>query len=510
MKQSKYTDTESCIQLIGCLIKNPSLFDETGVFFFVEEDFTTELHKIIFGSLWNMYQMGARSFSITRLEEYLNNKPQSKAIYDAQKGADWFLKAEAAADITNFKYHYDRVKKMTLLRGYEDMGLDMSWLLDLDELDLIKRQEQRDYFDSLTLEDIAELIDERITTIQMRCIDNSIDEASEAGEGIFELLSELEETPDFGAPMYGKFVNTITRGMREKKYYLRSAPTGVGKTRTMIADICYLACDRIWEKDKWVSTGLSLPVVYISTELELMEIQTMCLAFLSDVNEDHILTGKYDFGEKNRVLEAAKILQKAPLFVEEIPDFSLKDIENIIKRNIRTRGVKYIYFDYLHTSMKILEEISRRSGGVRLREDNILFLFSVKLKDICNEFGVFILTSTQLNQDWQTSSTPDQNLLRGSKAVADRIDTGMILLDVTSEDIEALSPIIKKTGVQPNVKMSIYKNRRGSYNKCCLWMTANKATCRFNGLFVTDYDYNIIPIEDTNLVVTMDPLKGGE
>ena len=32
--------------------------------------------------------------------------------------------------------------------------------------------------------------------------------------------------------------------------------------------------------------------------------------------------------------------------------------------------------------MKILEEISRRSGGVRLREDNILFLLGVKLKDI--------------------------------------------------------------------------------------------------------------------------------
>ena len=49
--------------------------------------------------------------------------------------------------------------------------------------------------------------------------------------------------------------------------------------------------------------------------------------------------------------------------------------------------------------MKILEEISRRSGGIKLREDNILFLLSVKLKDICNQFGVFILSSTQLNQD---------------------------------------------------------------------------------------------------------------
>lgn len=229
MAQSRYIDTEACIQLIGCLIKQPSLFDETGVYFFTEEDFTTELHKVIFGSLWNMYQMGARGFSLKDLEVYLEGKPQSKAIYQAQKGAEWFAKARNEADVANFKYHYDRVKKMTLLRGYEDMGLDMSWLLDLNELDSAKRQEQKLYFDSLSLEDIAELIDTRITDIHMRYIDNSIDEATAAGEGIQDLLIELKREPDFGAPMYGKLVNTITRGMREKKFYLRSAPTGVGK-----------------------------------------------------------------------------------------------------------------------------------------------------------------------------------------------------------------------------------------------------------------------------------------
>lgn len=69
--------------------------------------------------------------------------------------------------------------------------------------------------------------------------------------------------------------------------------------------------------------------------------------------------------------------------------------------------------------MKMLEEITRRSGGIKLREDNILFLMSVKLKDICNEFGVFIFSSTQLNGDWKTSDIPDQNLLRGAKSIAD-------------------------------------------------------------------------------------------
>lgn len=63
--------------------------------------------------------------------------------------------------------------------------------------------------------------------------------------------------------------------------------------------------------------------------------------------------------------------------------------------------------------MKILEEVTRRSGGVRLREDNILFMLSIKLKDICNINDVFIFSATQLNGNYIDSDTPDQNLLRG-------------------------------------------------------------------------------------------------
>ena len=64
---------------------------------------------------------------------------------------------------------------------------------------------------------------------------------------------------------------------------------------------------------------------------------------------------------------------------------------------------------------------------------------------------------------------PDQNLLRGAKSIADKIDIGMILLDVTDEDKTALENLINQEGyTMPNVKMSIYKNRRGSYNKCYL------------------------------------------
>jgi hypothetical protein len=58
--------------------------------------------------------------------------------------------------------------------------------------------------------------------------------------------------------------------------------------------------------------------------------------------------------------------------------------------------------------------------------------------------------------------------------------------------------------MMPNVKLSIYKNRRGSYNKCYLWMNADKSTCRFNGLFCTAYNYYPIHIDRGKIEINLD------
>ena len=267
----------------------------------------------------------------------------------------------------------------------------------------------------------------------------------------------------------------------------------------MIADFCNCGCSKIWKNGEWQDNGLAFPAFFISTELELEEIQTMMVSFLADIDEEYILNNIMSFEEQQRAQEAIEIIKQSPLYVEVIPDFNLKDIENIIKRNIRVHGCKFIFLDYIHTSMKILEEITRRSGGVRLREDNVLFLLSVKLKEIATQYNVFILSSTQLNQDWKTSDIPDQNLLRGAKSIADKIDMGMILLDTTDEDREKLANVVNDGMRMPNVKLSIYKNRRGMYNRCYIWMYANKGTCRFDGVFCTTYNYELVPIGELNI-----------
>ena len=163
----------------------------------------------------------------------------------------------------------------------------------------------------------------------------------------------------------------------------------------------------------------------------------------------------------------------------------------------------YVFYDYIHSSLKILEEVATRTRGMNLREDNILFMLSVKLKDIATKYNVFILSSTQLNGQYQDSETPDQNLLRGAKAIADKIDWGAIMLPATSADLEGLTRVLSNSSenLTPNMKMSIYKNRRGKYKGIYLWCKADLGTCRINPIFATTYNYEMVQIEDLQIEI---------
>ena len=95
-----------------------------------------------------------------------------------------------------------------------------------------------------------------------------------------------------------------------------------------------------------------------------------------------------------------------------------------------------------------------------------------------------------------------QNLLRGSKAIADRVDYGAIMLEVRKEDIEKIKPFCDQNGIPvPNVKISIYKNRANRWKGIYLWVNSNTGICRFDTQFVSDWAYNVIDMPLLKIVI---------
>lgn len=227
---SKYVDTAAIIQVIGSVYKNTSLLDSTEKYFFSEEDFPDKFHKIIFGSIYKIHELGAQKVTIENITDYLSSRPKQKAIYDSHDGNEFLQQVVEAAQPLSFDYYYNRLKKMTLLRAYDAIGLDVSKYYDPDNIfEPDKKQKQEEWLDNTPLEKIAESIENDIEQIKLKYAYDSDEEASQAGKGIQELIESLKQTPEIGIPMYGPLINTVTRGARLKKFYLRSGYTGGGK-----------------------------------------------------------------------------------------------------------------------------------------------------------------------------------------------------------------------------------------------------------------------------------------
>ena len=265
----------------------------------------------------------------------------------------------------------------------------------------------------------------------------------------------------------------------------------------MVGHACTIAFPERYDTktNRWIVTGKGNKILFFATEMDKEETQTMILAHISGINEDKILNNYYETPEeKQRIYDAIKIMDyyKDNFIFVRIGDPSIGQIKALIKKEVLKYNIKYVFYDYIFSSPGLLMEYK----DLNLREDVVLTMLSTALKDLANELNVFIMSGTQLNGNWQDGKLPrNQNLLRGSKGIVDKIDVGGISLPVTQDEHNLIDPVARKLNKDlPTQVQDLYKIRRGKYNRVRLWSKVDLGTCRTEDLFLTDQNGNEIPI----------------
>ena len=130
------------------------------------------------------------------------------------------------------------------------------------------------------------------------------------------------------------------------------------------------------------------------------------------------------------------------------------------------------------------------------RTDQILFLFSAALKSVCNKFDVYLGSATQLNDNYKEDGNKDAGALKGSKAIIEKADGGILALPVTHKDLKNSNQFFESKGnfgsLVPNMAYYIFKNRGGKWKTIIIWTKLNMGTMREVDCFVTDYNYELI------------------
>ena len=266
-------------------------------------DFALKKYQAIYSSLYNLYSLGNSSIDISDIIGYFQQQSALYAKFVEDGGMDVLYEICNDATSPNFEYNYKAVKKYALLTDLQNGGIDISDLYDVS-LPVDKLEEQLSKFNAMEVEDIFKHYNIKLNDIQNK-YDTFLEKTCiTAADGIEELMKQLQTIPEVGLPLEGEIYNTVTRGARLKKLYIDSGSSGSGKSRRMAGNATHLAIPMYYntESGEWVNTGCSNKVLYITTELEHAEVQTLVLAYMTGINEDKILNNKCSDSEK-QILE---------------------------------------------------------------------------------------------------------------------------------------------------------------------------------------------------------------
>lgn len=475
------------------------------------DDYPENFHKMIWGAIVNIAKKGkVEKITPLDIENEISQFETANSLWKNNNGWEYIEESvKMASDKTmNVGKYYDDVRKYSIIRNASDfLKWDISFIYDeSDETKLA-------IFNELTSEEVLGEFNNRFINFKTTWKNSFGDNyAFHIGDGIEDRLEEHRKQENvYGYPFQSGYMTTIFRGMRSKKFFIRSSISGGGKSRNSMAEAANIASDRMydWKNHKWISTGEKEPVLFISTELTKEEIQDCLLAHISGIEQDRIEEWNEITEEEDRVLsEAALIMKSSLLFGEYLPDFTIDSINETIEKYVINQNIKYAFFDYINDSPELYRYYYEKTK-VKLATHQILFLFSCALKRTANKYDIYLGSSTQLNNTYKDDGNKDASALKGATAIIEKADYGVLALPVTQKDLKKLKPILESSGnfgsLVPNMAYYIFKNRGGKWKTIIVWTKINLGTMREVDCFVTDYNFELITnIEKTIIEFQID------
>lgn len=504
----KLNPKQNIYGLLGNLCNEPDLLIDADVHL-TEKDFVSEFQKVVFFAINNLIAENGTLNKITEfdIDTYLKTSDKYYTIWKNNNGVDYVQDARSLSSSETFRTNYHMTKKFTILREYVENGIDISDILDLETTDADIISEQQQAMFEITENELIEHFTKKALNVR-ETLQDSVDNGVkyfQIGDDLEGLKDRINASPEFGYPFRNPFFNTLFNGKRKGKFFLQSGASGFGKTRQSLMELLYTSCSEMVDSEtgKWTKLPAPRPSLFISTELEKEELQLQMLSFITKIMPDVISAGHYPEFVANEIDHAIKVMKEAPLYIIEMEEFDTNDIRNEIERYILNYGVEYINFDYIQMNPKLSVSMQKKFGH-KMQDDQMLLEISRVLKNIAKEYDVFISSSTQLNAS-HSEINPEvsrtQNALRGSKAIADKIDYGVILAPPTEKDLKKTDNI--DSPERPNMSYWVYKNRNNLKN-IVIWSKIDLGTMRETFLFATDYQYNPIDLSRTDIEVEDD------
>lgn len=494
-----YSDSAGCY-LLGCLCNDPSLV-RSGKYPLKADDFEPNLlHKYLFAVIHNLACQGLEEITEIEIDQFIQPYPAVKETVEDEDGLDFIHTVKEQSISGNVDLYYPVVRKFALLRDAQAEGEDISEIFD-ESGDL---ETELSNLNQYSLNDILNMFDGRIIRLKKEYSPTTVRQEMWAGTDFDKVLDQFEQTPVMGAGLCSPYETTLYRGWQRGHLLLRSAPSGRGKTTRAIGDLCNVSVTHLWDEDEQEfleNPNYQGKGFYIHTEMsQELEIQPKFIAYISNISLGYILDGKYTRKEKQRLLQAAEILQNSGVKLINIPQFTIPLLRNTIKEMVIIEKCGYGVFDYVEDNGAV-GKVYKEEVGTAVRQDMLLLAIVSDLKACAEEYNVGMLSMTQLNGQEKVLPIIDEHCLFGSKSMKNKVDGGSITLFPSHKELEQTAFLSEKRGFgeePPNMVSHIYKGRFSKYGQNLkIFQKLDFGTGRLEDCYVTDSNNEPLHVEKT-------------
>lgn len=393
----RHLDAET--SLLGCLLINGKLFSTVEGSGLQSEDFYEERHSMIFRAIVDVYNEG-RTPDVINVSDKLSTVQEKTGVPDAEYLYELANRAPVVSEKILKEYCNILIEK-SLYRSMIKVCADSS---------------ENAYRQSLGFDEVVD----QTTTLLMdlsnrRQTSTVFSLKSIVGEEMTKLKERVESDQTISGISSGyPHLDNLCSGFKPGDMIVLAGRPGMGKTSFALNMAIEMA-----------RQGSSILV--FSLEMPRSQLGTRVMSIDCSVNAKHLLTGKFDEGETDRLWRNYDSLSRLPIYIDDTSKLTVSDLRSRAKKldaDLRKSGknkrLNCIMVDYL----QLMSSTVYRDDRVRQVED-----ISRNVKLFAKDMGIPIVALAQLNRKLEDRSTkvPMLSDLKDSGAIEQDADMVMFI-----------------------------------------------------------------------------------
>lgn len=384
-------DLEAEIGVLGSIILLPDVLDEVALLL-RPDDFFDEAHRRLFLHMCALHESGKKID-----DTLLLSRLKSSGDYEAVGGAAYLSKIiNAVPNAAHAAYYAEIVREKATYRALIQAATDIlreAYDQTQEATHLLSQSEQK----------IFAILDNR-SHHTVRSIRDVVLDAME------RLDARLAGTHVAGGCDYGfRELDSKTAGLHQGELVILAARPSMGKTALAMNIAEHVALHQ------------QVPVLFVSLEMSSFELADRLLCSVAKVNSHRLRTATLSQEDRLKLVDAAELLSKAPLFIDDSPSRTVTEIAAAARRIKRRQGgLGLIVIDYLQLIEPDNPKDPRQEQVARIAR---------RLKGLAREMKVPVLCLAQLNRQAEVSkdNIPRLAHLRESGAIEQDADVVLFI-----------------------------------------------------------------------------------